>query len=487
MRFLLMMAVLAGLWFTAAPGLFEQGGPNEEGSSRPVPQDLEKMNAQYRERLKEHQETYRGAYEKVGTRDARWNEPARKALDLAAELFSNGPEAKVSLDDVYKPAKEAVEAGCDDPMILYLYARCPAGSSFPGEEEYRKRMNRAAKALENSEYSASMKASGLARSALSLSSNGATEEDRKEAQRELDALLDLVTKGAATDKEKPSWDSQWYWVSLVAIEVGKQLGLDDPAAYEKVDAALAKVEGREALRKAVRGRFFYDWGWEARGQRFAAFVGRDQFRSFDDRLTEAKKSLVEAWKIRPGFPRIAALMVDVDKSNGGNREEMEMWFERAMESDADDFNACLSKLDWLDPKWHGDGYGDMVAFGKACAATKNAKTGITLLVAEAHWRVAASTSSTKARAEYLGRKDVWPEIEHVYEEYLQFHPENHMERSKYAVLCAYANRLFKSHQQFEILGDNMTTWTTFPFPPMSAMRQIRAAVAQAVGAKAPAP
>ena len=58
---------------------------------------------------------------------------------------------------------------------------------------------------------------------------------------------------------------------------------------------------------------------------------------------------------------------------------MELWFDRAMKADGDDRYACLTKLDWLDPKWHGTAE-EMLAFGRACRDTKNWRTGITLLV-----------------------------------------------------------------------------------------------------------
>jgi hypothetical protein len=32
---------------------------------------------------------------------------------------------------------------------------------------------------------------------------------------------------------------------------------------------------------------------------------------------------------------------------------MELWFDRAMKANGDSRRACWSKLDWLDPKWHG--------------------------------------------------------------------------------------------------------------------------------------
>ena len=59
-----------------------------------------------------------------------------------------------------------------------------------------------------------------------------------------------------------------------------------------------------------------------------------------------------------------------------------------MKADGDNRQACSSKLDWLDPKWYGTP-DEMLAFGKACRATKNWRAGITLLACDAHYRYAA--------------------------------------------------------------------------------------------------
>lgn len=81
-------------------------------------------------------------------------------------------------------------------------------------------------------------------------------------------------------------------------------------------------------------------------------------------------------------------MLIVEKGIGGDRAAMETWFARAMALGGDDQEACRQKLDWLDPKWHGGpSFADMVAFGRACRATGNGRSGITLLAADAHLRV----------------------------------------------------------------------------------------------------
>src|SRR5207247_1193612 len=120
---------------------------------------------------------------------------------------------------------------------------------------------------------------------------------------------------------------------------------------------------------------------------FAVAVPEGGFETLEKRLEVAQDAYNEAWQLRPGTAVAAAGLLEIDKAVGGDRAAMERWFDRAMKADGDDRTACWSKLDWLDPKWHGN-VEDMIAFGRACRDTKNWRAGITLLVADAHWRYA---------------------------------------------------------------------------------------------------
>ena len=182
----------------------------------------------------------------------------------------------------------------------------------------------------------------------------------------------------------------------------------------------------------------------------------------------------EAWKAKPDEPNVADLMLEVEKAiGGGDREAMETWFERAMKANPDDREACWSKLDWLDPKWYGgDSWDAIKAFGKACAATKNWRTGISLLAADVHLRF-SSGLGPRERAMYLRQEGVWSDIQPAYDEYLKHYTLDYVERSKYAALCYLSGRYAEAQAQFQILGDNLTTWTTFPFFPLESMKRMR--------------
>ena len=110
------------------------------GANKPIPQDTVRMEKRFRERLEWNRRTLEGSYDWAGKKDPRWDPAAREALDAAARMFSFQVDPFVYLKDVHVPAKKAVDAGCDDPLILYLYARTSVGKDFPGDDEYDRRL-----------------------------------------------------------------------------------------------------------------------------------------------------------------------------------------------------------------------------------------------------------------------------------------------------------------------------------------------------------
>jgi hypothetical protein len=470
-----------------APGLPSLRGTPASTTVEPIPQDHARMEQQFRERLEWNRRTLGVAYDKIGKKDPRWDEPAREALDLAARMFSLQSEPIIRFPNIHAAARRAVDAGCHDPLILYLYARTSVGQDDPGSPEYARRLEAAAVALAASDYSPFRRAVAM-RAAIEpkVGDPKLTPAAGRELQTELDAVIDLLPKSAAEDARTDDWENLWFTEINSVIGLHKQLSGDYKAAYDRVDDKLAKTPGIEALRLAVKGNFHIMWGWEARTTAFAPAVGESQFRAFEKRLVEASNALQAAWKLKPGEPNVARLMIEVEKGiGGGERQAMETWFERAMTSDGNDYQACLTKLDWLDPKWHGgDTPDEMLAFGHACAATKNWHTGITLLAGDAHLRVCSALQGPE-RLKYMRSPEVWNEIRTVYDEYLRHYPEDDGSRSKYAMLCFLGAHHAKAHAQFQAVGDRLTPWTTFPFYPLETMKKAREFSAKVVAGNVP--
>jgi hypothetical protein len=130
-----------------APVLVPATGP-------PIPQDIAPTEKHRKARLEWNRQTLGGAYEKAGKKDPKWDQKAREAMELAAKTFSLQVDPVVTTAELHAAAKAAVDAGCDDPMLLYLFNRTAFGVDYPGEAESDRRMTATAKALAASEYPA---------------------------------------------------------------------------------------------------------------------------------------------------------------------------------------------------------------------------------------------------------------------------------------------------------------------------------------------
>jgi hypothetical protein len=393
-------------------------------------------------------------------------------LDLAARTFSLEVDPQVTFNDVYPATSAAVEAGCDDPMLAYLYARASVRANYPGLEEAIRRARVAAQGLAASRYPAFRRAVALRFSGQKLlSGRKLGDANREEAERNFDAALALLEESVASDEHNEFWEANWLNTLLEVTRGYRTLGVPAEAAYERVDAGLARVADAKVLRLVYRGNFWFGYGWEARTKAFAPAVPAGGFDSLEKRLAIAREAFEDAWELEPGLGEVARGLMEIDKAVGGDRATMELWFERALKANGDDRTACWSKLDWLDPKWHGS-VEEMLAFGRACRDTRNSRTGITLLAADAHWRIAGM--GAKIDNKYLALPEVWADIQSVYDEYLKHTPVDDIARSKFATFCYLSGHFRQAEVQYVALGDRLTQWSEFPYVPYIQLKQNRA-------------
>src|SRR5579883_658361 len=471
---LLILATLTSLAVAASPAVAAEENP-------PIPQDEQWQKKHVAESLAWNRRTLGQAYDKVGKKDPRWDKPAREALEAAARFFSNQVDPRTTVEDIYAPAKRAVDAGCDDPLILYLFARSSYQDNFPGPMEIERRYTAAAVALERSAYSPLRRTTALTKAAeVRASRKDLSPQERAEAVHFLDTALALLPKSLKTDEKTFNAEDLQFRLPMEVVETLRKLNGDYEAAFKHVDTVLAKTPALKAIRLQTQGHFLVRFAWEARGSGFANSVTEEGARKFQERLTEARKVLNQCWTLKPNDFRTANLMLMIEKGIGDERADMEKWFERAMKAYSLNKLACEQKLDWLDPKWHGSRE-EMLAFGRACRDSKNWRGGLTLRVADAHLRACLGLSNEEIR-KYFGSKEVREDIQGVYEEYLKHYPDDVLERTRYAVYCFYCGRYAESDKQFKILGEDVVPTAQWP---ASWMKRVRALVAEQAAKEKP--
>ncbi len=423
---------------------------------RPIPQNIAKIRQQRFESLMWTRRTLAEPYEKVGKKSPKWDGLVYELMKVAVPLLVMTDDGSTH-DDVFRAAKKAVDAGCDDPIVLFIYARASTGRNDFGERE--RRFALAATAMETSKYPPIRRATAMIRAGQFRLAHPEPEA-RKEALRLFDAALALLPESAKVEGVSLAWRRAWH-AELVALlsSLTWMMG-DSKSAYDKIDAALARVPATGQIRLAFRGHFYIDYAWEARGNAVASRVTEDGFRRFAERIAESRKALQEAWSIHQDDGIAAAMMITVETAVGeGDRAEMEKWFTRAMEADGDNFDACWRKLNWLEPKWHGS-VEEMINFARACRDTRNYPTRIGLLSAQVHYRLAQHLP-LEAKVKYYQQPEVWVDVSGPYLECLKEEPDNDVARSEYAGFCYLCSHYDEAHAQFEKLGTRLDRGTIF--------------------------
>lgn len=233
---------------------------------------------------------------------------------------------------------------------------------------------------------------------------------------------------------------------------------DRQTGHVKVAKALDKIAPQSSLYFTVQGSFLSTYAWDARGGGWADTVTEPNAKLFSERLAEAETAFEKAWKLDPKNALAPTKMITVAMGLGQPRARMEIWFERAMQAEPDNYAACHYKLFYLEPKWLGSEK-EMLDFGRQCLKAGNWRMRIPFILIRAHENLSRyprgdrKDYATQTDRDYFKNGAAWDDIRDVHEGYLKHFPESHGDRSYYAVLACWSGKWAEAHRQFDVLGD----------------------------------
>jgi hypothetical protein len=208
----------------------------------------------------------------------------------------------------------------------------------------------------------------------------------------------------------------------------------------------------------IRGLFNVNYAWDARGGGWANSVTEDGARLMEERLARADSALEYAWKLDPTNSAAADGMISVELGQGQGRDRMELWFDRAMKADPDNYQACVDKLYYLEPKWYGSG-AEMLKFGRECLAGGNWDAGIPYILIKAHMHFAQYTdagwTAAPQKAYFQLDPQNWEEIRSTYQEYRKHRPSCVSEELQFARVAAWTNHWDEANQMLDETGGAM--------------------------------
>lgn len=363
-----------------------------------------------------HDKTLTKAYDTVGIKNPAWDEPAKKALAEYVKVRAQTEDADSGAASVGEFAQEAIQAGCEDPMIRYLYCRfAPEHASKPlkyWQDEFRK----AAQGVENSGYSPLLKFYANDRAADMLWQNQNRDLWQEVAQFRWAAMNDIVV--ALQDKSMPIQEvADSVDALLETISASEQ---EMTNAYPQIEGPLFKNWPDTSTAYFIKGKFYYRFAWIARGGGYADKVSEAGWDGFRKDLAVAEAAYRKAWALNPKDVRIPTEMIEMAVSQQRDRAEMELWFQRGMQLNTNNHDVCAKKLRYLMPQWYGSRE-DMVAFGRECVASTKWGGRVPLVLAEAHYEYATYLEQ-KDRDAYWRQPAIWPDIQASYKKFFELNP-----------------------------------------------------------------
>ena len=361
------------------------------------------------------------AYKTAGRTDPKWDEPAESALNEWARIRSHSTDSDEDWRSIISHnCAAAIDAGCADPMIRYLSLRNTI-NRIGTKQEVANEYCKVAQDMEGSPYPSIRKFYAWERAGQQLKSAYGSRSNFPPELQQLDnwgkAESDLLN--ALSDRTMPPEEA--YDACHELLEAWKWSNDHYSSLYQNIEGKLTDDWKSDPLFLLLKGEVYIQLGWQARGGGYANTVTSEGWKLFGKRLAVAEEALNTAWQLSTNDPRIAVKMIWVELGQGKGRDRMELWFQRAMKADPNDYDACDAKLLYLEPKWYGS-VADMLEFGCECVSNKQWGGHVPLILMDAHVAIQQQFAADAEKADYWKQPQVWTDLNSAFERFFELNP-----------------------------------------------------------------
>jgi hypothetical protein len=361
------------------------------------------------------------AYQKAGYTSRKWDVTAMQALAEFACSRANVLETNESWALVIATnATAAIQAGCKDPMVSYLYIKF-AMDQTNSKEAFTKVFISMADAMNRSSYPpirkfyASLRAEQQYTYAYGYSSNVDFSLPR---QLLMSASENVVN--SLGDRSMPPVEVYEACSELLYQWPGDLTSLKN--CWEQIEKPLFAGWPDESISWLLKGEAYNILASIARGKGYANTVTEEGWKGFSENVAVAEKSLNHAWELNPKDARIAVTMIWITLSQGKSRDQMELWFNRAMENNTNDYEACQAKLNYIEPKWYGSSEA-MLEFGRECATNQAWGGHVPLILLDAHKSIQRQYANDLEKNDYWKQSEVWADIKTAFDRFFELNPD----------------------------------------------------------------
>jgi hypothetical protein len=357
-------------------------------------------------------------YEIAGFANPAWDEPAKRALTAFAGLRSKLAELNTYSQIIVTNCDLAVQAGCKDPMIEYLHIRFPASPSAT-RTAYADALCQAALDMKPSRYPAIRKFYANRRAVEEFYNAYGSKADRHIIEQVGGTAYYLPE--ILSDPTIPPEEAYDACEEILQAYAGTKNLNEYETLYQTIEKPIFGKWPNDYWPWLIKGTAQAKLAWICRGSGYADTVSDEGWQGFKAHLQSAEQALARAWEINQNDVNIPLSMMRLELGQGQGRERMELWFNRAMAIDTNSYDACTSKLFYLEPKWHGSDE-DMLDFGRQCVRSRDWGGRVPLILLDAHYAIQRRMEGN-AKNDYWKQPQVWLDLQAAFDRFLTLNPD----------------------------------------------------------------
>jgi len=214
-----------------------------------------------------------------------------------------------------------------------------------------------------------------------------------------------------------------------------------------LDRAFDANDKGDPLADVLKGDFYVEDAWCARGGGWASSVSQKGWDQFGQRLVKANDILTAVYAAHPdqtGTPRV---MMTVVLGQQLARDQMELWFQRGLKLNPDPYPLYMAKRWYLLPRWYGSDE-DEWAFGLECSKSDDWDRKVPAMLLE------CVTDAAERDPGLYAKPEMWTPIERVFRDYLDHFPNAFYFRSRFVKCAAQGGHWDVAAEQLKLLGND---------------------------------
>jgi hypothetical protein len=375
-------------------------------------------------------------YEQAGFTNPKWDTAAKLALAEFARTRANAVETNEPWGIIIATnAAAAVQAGCTDPMLAYLNIKF-AMDQTNSKEAFVEAFSTMADAMNSSSYPPIRKFYAALRAEQQYTyayGYGSNVDFTRPKQLIMSARENFAN--SLNDKTMPSEEIYEACSELLYQWPGDVTSLK--SCWEQIEKPLFANWPDESISWLLKGQAYNIMAADARGSGYADTVTKEGWKGFSENIAVAEKSLKRAWELNSKDPRTAVTMIWIANDQGQSRDQMELWFNRAMENNTNDYEACQAKLNYIEPKWHGSTEA-MLEFGHECTTNQAWGGHVPLILLDVHKSIQRQYVNDSEKNEYWKQPQVWLDLKSAFDRFFELNQDAvgwHHDYAHYAYLC----------------------------------------------------